>query len=70
MGHHSAQRLDEVKISPDMVVKPIDEAMSTMIATLQQHGSDMAQIHANVAEGTSGLSKQIDQSNQGYIDCH
>lgn len=66
-----AQRLDEVKISPDMVVKPIDEAMSTMIATLQQHGSDMAQIHANVAEGTSGLSKQIDQSNQlvnSYID--
>ena len=31
----------------------------------------MAQIHANVAEGTSGLSKQIDQSNQlvnSYID--
>jgi chromosome segregation ATPase len=42
-----------------------------MIATLEQHGNDMAQIHSNVAEGTSGLSKQIDQSNQlvnSYID--
>jgi chromosome segregation ATPase len=66
-----SQRLDEVEISPDMVVKPINAAMSTMIATLEQHGNDMAQIHSNVAEGTSGLSKQIDQSNQlvnSYID--
>ena len=66
-----AQRLDEVEISPDMVVKPINTAMSSMIATLEQHGNDMAQIHSNVAEGTSGLSKQIDQSNQlvnSYID--
>jgi len=66
-----AQRLDEVEISPDLVVKPINEAMSTMIATLQQHGSDMAQINASMVEGTSGLSKQIDQSNQAvnsYID--
>lgn len=66
-----AQRLDEVEISPDLVVKPINEAMSTMIATLQQHGSDMAQINASMVEGTSGLSMQIDQSNQvvnRYID--
>ncbi|MDC0133877.1 hypothetical protein OAI19_01660 [Porticoccaceae bacterium] len=66
-----AQRLDEVEISRDMVVKPVNEAMSLMIETLEQHGRDMAQVHANVVEGTSGLSKQIDQSNtlvNSYID--
>ncbi|MDC0004200.1 hypothetical protein OAE19_07355 [Porticoccaceae bacterium] len=66
-----AQRLDEVEISRDMVVKPINEAMSSMIETLEQHGTNMTQVHANVVKGTSGLSKQIDKSNQlvnNYID--
>ena len=66
-----AQRLDDVEISRDMVIKPINEAMSSMIETLEQHGSDMAAVHANVIKGTSGLSKQIDQSNtlvNNYID--
>lgn len=66
-----AQRLDEVEISRDMVVKPINEAMSSMIETLEQHGRDMTQVHASVVEGTTGLSKQVDQSNQminNYID--
>ncbi len=66
-----AQRLDEVEISRDMVVKPINEAMSSMIETLEQHGRDMTQVHASIVEGTTGLSKQVDQSNQlinNYID--
>ena len=66
-----AQRLDEVEISRDMVVKPVSDAMSTMIMTLEEHGTNMAQVHANVVEGTSGLSKQIDQSNSlvnSYIE--
>lgn len=66
-----AQRLDEVEISQDMVVRPVNEAMSSMIETLEQHGKDMVKVHANIVEGTSGLSKQIDQSNQlvnSYID--
>ena len=54
-----------------MVVRPVNEAMSSMIETLEQHGKDMVKVHANIVEGTSGLSKQIDQSNQlvnSYID--
>ena len=58
-----AQRLDEVEISRDMVVKPINNAMSSMIKSLEKHGMDMAEVHANVSKGTSELSKQIDQSN-------
>jgi hypothetical protein len=59
-----AQRLDEVEISRDMVVKPINDAMSAMIETLEKHSKNMVDVHANVSKGTAGLSKQIDKSNQ------
>ena len=58
-----SQRLDEVEVSKDMVVKPINDAMATMIKGLEEHGQNMTLVHANVVEGTSGLSKQIDLSN-------
>jgi len=66
-----AERLDEVEISRDMVVRPINEAMSSMIETLEMHSKDMVDVHANVSKGTSDLSKQIDKSNQlvnSYIE--
>ena len=66
-----SQRLDEIEISKDMVVKPLDIAMSFMIETLNEHGKNMAVVHKNMLEGTSGLSKQIDLSNNlvnGYIE--
>ena len=66
-----SQRLDEVEVSKDMVVKPINDAMATMIKGLEEHGKNMTLVHANVVEGTSGLSKQIDLSNSlvnDYID--
>lgn len=66
-----AQRLDEVEISRDMVVNPINEAMSSMIKTLQQHSENMGVVHAKVSNGTAGLGKQIDKSNElinNYIE--
>lgn len=66
-----AKRLDEVEISKDMVVRPLDEAMTFMIETLDQHSKNMAKVHANVVDGTTGLSRQIDQSNElvnSYIE--
>lgn len=66
-----AERLDEVEISRDMVVRPVNEAMSSMIETLEMHSKDMVDVHANVSKGTSDLSKQIDKSNQlvnSYIE--
>jgi hypothetical protein len=53
-----AKRLDEVEISKDMVVRPLDEAMTFMIETLDQHSKNMAKVHANVVDGTTGLSRR------------
>jgi ABC-type transporter Mla subunit MlaD len=59
-----AQRLNEVEISRDMVVRPVNDAMSSMIKSLEKHGKDMEKVHSNVVKGTSGLSDQINQSNE------
>ena len=66
-----AQRLDEVEVSKDMVVKPINIALTGMISTLNEHNKKMAKVHGNVVKGIDGLSKQIDLSNDlvnQYID--
>lgn len=58
-----SERLNQIEVSSDMVVKPIAEAMSTMIDTLEKNGRGMSQAHANIIEGTLQVSKQIDLSN-------
>lgn len=58
-----SQRLDEVEISKDMVVKPINTAMSSLIENLNNQSADMADIYKDIASGTSQLSEQINKSN-------
>ena len=58
-----SQRLDEVEISRDMVVKPINTAMSSLIENLNNQSADMADIYKDIASGTSQLSEQINKSN-------
>lgn len=58
-----SERLDEVEISKDMVVKPINIAMSSLIENLNKQSTDMLDMYKDIAAGTSQLSDQINKSN-------
>ena len=45
-----SQRLDEVEISRDMVVKPINTAMSSLIENLNSQSADMADIYKTLLQ--------------------
>ena len=58
-----SERLDEVEISKDMVVRPINTAMSSLIENLNQQSTDMIGMYKEIASGTSQLSDKINKSN-------
>ncbi len=66
-----ANRLDKVEVSKDLVVKPINQALSDMVSMLNKQNRRMMETQTKLVRIVEGLSKQIDKSNSlvdDYID--
>ena len=58
-----AGRLDEVEVSQDLVVQPINEALVKLIATINDHNTNIRTVNEGIIGGNRELSLQINQAN-------
>ena len=58
-----AGRLDEVEVSQDLVVQPINEALVELIATINDHNTNIRTVNEGIIGGNRELSLQINQAN-------
>ena len=59
-----AERLDGVEVSKDLVVQPINEALAGLIATINEHNTNIRAVNEGIIGGNRELSLQINQANE------
>ena len=67
---HVAQRIGEVRVDPDMVARPMDEAVAKLVQTITAHSESSQSLTGQLAVTNESLSKQLAQSNelvQGHL---
>ena len=57
-----AGRLDEVEVSKDLVVQPINEALVELIATINDHNTNIRIVNEGIIGGNRELSLQINSA--------
>lgn len=65
-----SKKIEDIEITPDLISKPVDSALSDLIETIAIHKNSYSDMNTEIVSSNSKLSEQLSQSStliQGHI---